>query len=274
MFFSTLSVDLFRQVTFTCIETEQDGKVFYITLNRPEKRNAFTPTMVNELAYALEYANARKDIWCVVIRANGPVFCAGMDLAVFQDPSLDVVNDTLPEPFKKVSLGDAFRLMNKPTIAKIEGNVYAGGFLIAGGCLFAVAAEQVEFSLPEVKRGIFPMQVVSTLLNFTSQREAMRLCVLGEPFGARLAQNMGMVSHVCIPAEIDAKLEALIDIILANSPYAITKGLETFRALGGIPHHAKFGFLADQLDKVRNSEDAQEGINAFKEKRQPSWTNN
>ena len=118
------------------------------------------------------------------------------------------------------------------------------------------------------------MQVVSTLLNFTSPREAMRLCVLGEPFGARLAQKMGMVSHVCSPAEIDTKLAALIDIILGNSPYAITKGIETFRALGDLPHYARFGFLADQLDKVRSSEDAQEGINAFKEKRQPSWTNN
>lgn len=274
MFFSTLSVDQYNKVKFTCIQTEQSGKVFYITLNRPQKRNAFTPTMINEIAYALEYANLKKDVWCVVILANGPVFCAGMDLAVFQDPASDVLNRSLPEPFKTVSLGDAFRLMTKPTIAKIEGNVYAGGFLIAGGCMFVVATENVEFSLPEVKRGVFPMQVVSTLLNFMSPREAMRLCVLGESINARMAQKMGLVSHICNAAEIDQKLGALIDTILGNSPYAITKGMETFRALADIPNHAKFGFLANQLDKIRESDDAQEGINAFKEKRQPSWTNN
>src|ERR1700761_1819432 len=115
MFFASSAVDRYNSVTFNFIATEQKGHVFYITLNRPEKRNAFTPTMVNELAYALEYANTRMDIWCVLIRANGPVFCAGMDLTVFQNPDLDTINQHLPEPFKPVLLGDAFRLMNKPT---------------------------------------------------------------------------------------------------------------------------------------------------------------
>lgn len=274
MFFATSAIGRYNNVTFNYIKTAQKGNVFYITLNRPEKRNAFTPTMVNELAYALEYANTQKNIWCVVIDANGPVFCAGMDLTVFQGPARDTINSTLPEPFKPVSLGDAFRLMNKPTIAKIEGNVYAGGFLIAGGCMFVIAADGVEFSLPEVKRGIFPMQVVSTLLNFMSPRQAMQLCILGESFSARAAQKLGMVSHVCNPADINEKLTGLIDTILDNSPYAIGKGIEAFRALSDIPNYAKFGFLAGQLDKIRQSEDANEGINAFKQKRKPEWTNN
>lgn len=274
MFFATSAIGRYNHVTFNYIETTQKGHVFYITLNRPEKRNAFTPTMVNELAYALEYANTQTNIWCVVIQANGPVFCAGMDLTVFQDPALDINNQSLPEPFKPVSLGDAFRLMNKPTIAKIEGNVYAGGFLIAGGCMFVVASESVEFSLPEVKRGIFPMQVVSTLLNFMPPRQAMQLCILGESFNARAAQKIGMVSHVCSPADMDEKFDALIDTILGNSPYAIGRGIEAFRALSDIPNYAKFGFLAEQLAKIRQSEDANEGINAFKQKRKPEWTNN
>jgi enoyl-CoA hydratase/carnithine racemase len=273
MFFTTLAVSRYNDVTFRYIETAQSGHVFYITLNRPEKRNAFTPTMVNELAYAMEYANAQKNIWCVVIAANGPVFCAGMDLTVFQDPSTDAVNPTLPEPIKPVSLGDAFRMLNKPTIARIEGNVYAGGFIIAGGCMFVVAADEVEFSLPEVKRGIFPMQVVSTLLNFMLPRQAMQLCVLGESFSARAAQKLGMVSHVCCQADMDEKLGSLIDALLNNSPYAISKGIAAFRALSDIPHYAKFGFLAEQLTRIRQSNDAQEGIAAFKEKRKPEWTN-
>lgn len=274
MFFATSAIGRYELVTFRYIETIQKGHVFYIILNRPEKRNAFTPTMVNELAYALEYANIQTDIWCVVIKANGPVFCAGMDLNVFQDPSLDMINHSLPKPFKPVSLGDAFRLMNKPTVARIEGNVYAGGFLIAGGCMFVVASDGVEFSLPEVKRGIFPMQVVSTLLNFMPPRQAMQLCILGESFSARAAQKIGMVSHVCATADMDEKLNALIDSILSNSPFAIGRGIEAFRALSDIPNYAKFGFLAEQLSRIRQSDDANEGINAFKQKRKPMWTNN
>ena len=273
MFFSSGEIDRFNLTTFKFIETEQAGHVFFITLNRPEKRNAFTPTMINELAFALAYANVQRDSWCVVIKANGPVFCAGMDLAVFQNPELDIINNSLPEPNKAVTIGDALRLMNKPVIAKVEGNVYAGGFLIVGGCTFVVAAEDVEFSLPEVKRGIFPMQVISTLQDLMSPKQALRLCILGEPFGAMAALNFGLVTHIAAGEKLNERIATLIDTILANSPHAISRGMETFRALPDIPGYARFGFLADQLTKIRNSADAQEGINAFREKRTPCWTN-
>ncbi|MGN6179765.1 MAG: enoyl-CoA hydratase-related protein [Mucilaginibacter sp.] len=273
MFFSLTDLERFKSAAFNFIETEVAGHTFFITLNRPEKRNAFTPVMVNELAFALAYANIQRDIWCVVIKANGPVFCAGMDLTVFQNPALDTFNMSVPEPLKTVTLGDAFRLMNKPTVAKIEGNVYAGGFLIVGGCTFAIADEEVEFSLPEVKRGIFPMQVIATLQNFMSAKQALRLCILGEPFGARAALNFGLVSHVCSKANLEDKLAILLNNILGNSPNAINAGIVTFRALPDIPDYAKSGFLIEQLAKLRQSADAQEGIEAFKQKREPSWHN-
>jgi enoyl-CoA hydratase/carnithine racemase len=273
MFFSSGQIDRFNLTIFKFIETEQAGHVFFITLNRPEKRNAFTPTMINELAFALAYADVQRDIWCVVVKANGPVFCAGMDLAVFQNPEMDIINSSLPEPNKAVTIGNALRLMNKPVIAKVEGDVYAGGFLIVGGCTFVVAGEDVEFSLPEVKRGIFPMQVISTLQDLMSPKQALRLCILGEPFSARAALNFGLVTHVAASGKLNERLATLINSILANSPFAISRGMETFRALPDIPDYAKFGFLADQLTKIRKSADAQEGINAFREKREPSWTN-
>ena len=273
MFFSSGDIDRFNLTKFNFIETERVGHIFYITLNRPEKRNAFTPTMINELAFALAYANIQRDSWCVVIKANGPVFCAGMDLSVFQNPDLDVINKSLPEPNKAITIGDALRLMNKPVIAKVEGNVYAGGFLIVGGCTFVVASEDVEFSLPEVKRGIFPMQVISTLQDLMSPKQALRLCILGEPFSARVALNCGLVTHVTTSNNLNDRLAALIHTILDNSPYAISRGMETFRAISDIPDYAKFGFLSDQLAKIRQSADAQEGVNAFREKRKPTWTN-
>jgi methylglutaconyl-CoA hydratase len=274
MFFSLADIDRFKQTFFNFIETEQADHVFFITLNRPEKRNAFTPAMINELAFALAYANSKREIWCVVLKANGPVFCAGMDLSVFKNPELDTINKSLPEPSRTITIGDAFRLMNKPTIAKVEGNVYAGGFLMVGGCTFVLAAEDVEFSLPEVKRGIFPMQVISTLQNLMSPRQALRLCILGEPVSARTALNLGLVSHVVARGNLNDRLNILINTILANSPFAISKGMETFRALVDIPEYAKFGFLTDQLAKIKQSADAQEGIDAFKGKRPPKWTNN
>ena len=273
MFYSITDIEKFSRVAFNFIKTEQEGQVFWVTLNRPEKRNAFSPTMVNELAFALAFANLQKDIWCVVIRANGPVFCAGMDLNVFQQPELDNANETLPKPVQKVSIGDALRLMNKPTIAQIEGNVYAGGFLIVGGCTLAVSTDTAEFSLPEVKRGIFPMQVLSTLLEFTNPKQAMRHCILGENLSAQAAQKLGLLSHVCPQNEVKDQVIKLTQTILSNSPYAISKGMDTLRRLQIIPPDARFGFLAEQLENLRTSDDAQEGAEAFREKRAPIWKN-
>ena len=273
MFYSIADIEKFSGVTFNFIETVQEGHTFYITLNRPEKRNAFTPTMVNELVFALEYVNQQRDIWCVVIRANGPVFCAGMDLNVFQNPELDTVNPLLPKPMQPISIGDGFRLMNKPTIAQVEGHVYAGAFLIVGGCTFVVAAETAEFSLPEVKRGIFPMQVLATLLEFTTPKQAMQLCILGEAISAQTARELGLVGHVCTPDEVKTEVDKLVQKILSNSPYAIGKGMEALRELPGVAPDERFSFLAKRLDAIRLSEDAQEGINAFREKRKPVWKN-
>jgi enoyl-CoA hydratase/carnithine racemase len=273
MFFSPNDTDNFHRVSFNFIETTLDEHLFTITLDRPEKRNAFTPTMVNELGFALAFAQSNKDIWCILIKANGPVFCAGMDLAVFQDPELDKVNKSLPEPKKMVSLGDAFRLLDKPTIAQVEGAVLAGGFLIVGGCTFVVALEETQFSLPEVKRGLFPMQVISTLLTMTSAKEALRMCILADVYDAHQAKTIGLVSHVASKETINDTCRSLIDAIISNSPFAISKGLQAFRALQDIPEYAKFGFLASQLAEIRASDDAQEGISAFKEKRTPQWKN-
>jgi len=273
MYFSLMAIGKFARVKFNFIEVEEQGHVFKIILNRPDKRNAFTPTMVNELAYALSYAQHKTEIWCVMVEARGPVFCSGMDLNVFQNPELDHHNETLPQPKSLITIGDAFRMLNKPSIAKIQGAVMAGGFLLVGGCTFAVAVEEAAFSLPEVKRGIFPLQVISTLLNMMSPRQAMQMCILAETFSATKAQEVGIISHVCTKDTLDETCDKLIETILGHSPYAIGKGFEAFKALENLPEMARYMYLADQLAKIRISEDAQEGINAFKEKRKPVWKN-
>jgi methylglutaconyl-CoA hydratase len=273
MFYSLMAIGRFARVKFNFIEVEESGHLFKIILNRPDKRNAFTPTMVNELAYALAYAQTNKDIWCVMVEANGPVFCSGMDLNVFQNPELDHHNPTLPEPKSVITIGDAFRALNKPSIAKIQGAVMAGGFLVVGGCTFAVATADVQFSLPEVKRGIFPLQVISTLLNITSPRKAMQMCILAETFSAEKALEIGIVSHLCVKENIDETCQALVNTIISHSPYAIGKGFEAFRALESLPEYAQYMYLADQLAKIRVSDDAKEGIDAFREKRNAVWKN-
>jgi enoyl-CoA hydratase/carnithine racemase len=271
--FSQTDIANFANVPFNFITTEQTGHLFTITLNRPEKRNAFTPTMVNEIAFALSHAQQQNEIWCVLIKANGPVFCAGMDLNVFQNPELDKPNQRLPVPTAPINLGDAFRVLNKPSIAKVEGAVLAGGFLITTCCTFVVADENAEFSLPEVKRGIFPMQVMSALLNITTPAKALQMCITAEAYSGQVAKEFGLISHLSTKENIDEACNLLVETITSHSPFAISKGIESFRELQNIPEDERFGFLVGRLEEIKNSADAKEGIDAFREKRKPVWKN-
>ncbi len=273
MFFDLEDISIFHRVSFNFIKVQREAHVFTLTLARSEKRNAFTPTMIHEIAFALAYAESEKDIWCIVINAEGPVFCAGMDLKVFQNPSLDIFNIHLPKPIKEINLGDAFRYLTKPTLAKVEGSVFAGGFLILCGCTFVLALEHAEFSLPEVKRGLFPMQVISSLLQIMSYKKALQLCLLADTYSSREAKEMGLITTLCSPQSIQEELDKLIKKLCSHAPLAMSKGFETFKKLSSIPEEDRFSYMAKQLDELRNSIDAEEGIKAFQEKREPIWKN-
>lgn len=273
MFFTESDIQIYSKVNFQLIKIKHEGKLFTITLNRPEKRNAFTPTMLQELAFALAYAHQSQDIWCVLIEAEGPAFCAGMDLTIFQNPALDITNESLPKPTKEITIGDALKNLEKPCIAKVEGSVFAGGFLIIGGCSFVVSVDDALYGLPEVKRGIFPMQVMATLLKIMPQRKAMEMAILGKNYSAKEAFELGIVTHLSSKENIGQDTETLINSILENSPFAIKKGFEAMNNFQNLPENQQHHYLLGILQEIRESEDAKEGILAFKEKRKPVWRN-
>ncbi len=273
MFYTDSDIQKFASVEFKLIKIQQNGNLFTITLNRAEKRNAFTPTMLQELAFALEFAHAKDDIWCVLIEAEGPAFCSGMDLSIFQNPALDIKNESLPKSIKEITIGNALKNLEKPCIAKVQGSVFAGGFLIIGGCSLVVSVDDALFGLPEVKRGIFPMQVMATLLKIMPQRKAMEMAILGKNYSAKEAFDLGIVTHLSTKENIEQDTKGLINSILENSPFAIKKGFKAMNNFPLLPENDQHKYLLGILQEIRDSEDAKEGILAFKEKRKPVWKN-
>jgi methylglutaconyl-CoA hydratase len=271
LFFKEEDIAQFDTVRFLYIKTSLKGYVFEITLNRPEKRNAFTPTMVSEIAFALAYAKNQVGIRCVVIRAEGPVFCAGADLNAFHDATADQKNETLPEPTEEIRLGDAFASLFKPCIAQVEGSVFAGGFLIICGCTFVVSVPEAGFSLPEVKRGIWPMQVMASLLDVIPKRKILEMSVTGKSYTAGEALGWGLVTQTAERERIGQEVDQLADLICSNAPYAIKSGMEALRDVSGIEADKRHTYLKSRLEKLLISEDAKEGTTAFKEKRTPVW---
>ncbi|MCF0057448.1 enoyl-CoA hydratase/isomerase family protein [Dyadobacter sp. CY356] len=271
LFFKEEDIEKFDTVRFLYIKTSLKGHVVEIILNRPEKRNAFTPTMASEIAFALAYAENRHEIRCVIIKAEGTVFCAGADLNAFHDSTADQKNQTLPEPIEEIRLGDAFANLHKPCIAQVEGSVFAGGFLIVCGCTFVVSIPEANFSLPEVKRGIWPMQVMASLLEIIPKRKMLEMSITGKSYSAEEAMNFGLVTQIAEKEIIENEVNNLANQICLNAPYAIKSGMETLQNLSDIAENNRHNYLKAQLDKLLKSEDAKEGTAAFKEKRTPTW---
>lgn len=270
-FYTEEDIQAFDNVRFLHIQTAKAGHLFTLTLSRPEKRNAFTPTMAEEIIFALAYAHYEADIRCVVLKAEGPVFCAGADLNAFHDTSANALNPTLPVIREEARLGDAFNELLKPCIAQIEGPVLAGGFLMICGCTFVFSVPEATFSLPEVKRGIWPMQVMASLLPIMSQRKILEMSITGKAYSGREALEMGLVTHLTGKDAIASEVNALASQICNSAPLAIQSGIQGLQKIQNLPQSEQHAFLKSELYKLLQTEDAKEGALAFKEKRGPNW---
>jgi len=258
----------FSAQRFAFLEIEEADHVLRITLDRAEKKNAIHPQMLNELAYAMQYAHYQKDIWVIVMQAKGNVFCAGADLKAMA--GLVEPNDsTIPNPDGTLLIGELFNKVHKPTIAKITGDVYAGGFFFLAGCNIVLAQGNVKFGLPEVKRGIYPFQVMAALMKVMPSRKVLDWCIRGYNLPVHEAERYGLVTQVVDPSEIETETLKILNELKQNSPLAISKGLEAYDHIQ--PNAEQHKYLMKMLQQTIASKDGQEGLKAFREKRTPKW---
>ncbi len=271
MLYTEKETNSLKSLTFAHLLVEEKDHLFTITLNRPEKKNAMNPVILRELAFALAYAHHAAAVWAVVIAAKGDVFCAGADLKAFSDKNPEPTVSTIPNPEKEIVIGDIFSQLHKPCIAKVSASVYAGGFLIICGCTHVISVPEAKFGLPEVKRGIWPFQVMQSMLQVMPARAVLDFCMRAKTVDAQEALNLGLVSQI-VPAEkLDEAVQNLTAEILQYSPSAIRLGLKAFDELKSKPAAEAHSFLKQMLADVIHTEDAKEGIAAFTEKRQPVW---
>jgi len=225
-----------------------------VTLARPEKRNAFTPTMVNEIAHAFQDANDDDSVKVVMLKAEGSVFCAGMDLKTFQDADLDIRNPHVKN--KDISFGEVFANLYKPSIAIVEGNVIAGAFLIVAGCTYVFCSENVQFRLPELDLGIFPFQVMASLLQVMPEKKMLQLCLHTDYFSAREAMEYGLVDGFLEDVDIESFLARFKNM----SSSAVLAGFKAARELPTVAHRDRYNFLLRSLHELKSSEDVKNRI--------------
>jgi len=248
---------------------ERQGDIVRLTINRPQRRNALTDGVLLGLRDAVVAASRDKSVRAIVLTGAGDkAFCAGADLTPGDTPfQPDFSRLTLP-------MADLMRAVHDchvPIIGRINGVCMAGGMGLFGMCDMAIAVEDARFGMPEVKVGIFPMQILIVLRDLIPPRFLNEMCITGRPIDAHAAQGLGLLNKVVPVAELDQAVDALVAEIIAVSPMAVRRGKYALRAVESMHFHELVAFTETAISAMIQTEDAREGLAAFNERRPPQW---
>jgi enoyl-CoA hydratase len=246
-----------------------DG-VATLALDEPETRNALSDALLAELLAALERAREDPEVRCVVLAStHDTVFSAGGNLAGFAADVPLVHKHLGTELFPKVftALGE----LGKPSLCAARGHVLAGGLGLALACDLVLASERATFGTPEIDVGVFPFMIMALLLRNVGRKKAVELLLLGERVDAREAERLGLVNRVLAPEDFDAGVADWASRLAAKSPLMMRLGKDALWRQGDMPLEDAWDFLRAQLTIAFSTEDIQEGVAAFFEKREPEW---
>ncbi len=255
---------------FSCLLYAVEDYVCTITLNRPEKRNALSAQLVNELIYALETAGEDDGVRVVVLTGAGKAFCAGGDLSQMSGGGKGGGSE-IPYRGGFVELNEAFRAVNKPVVAKIRRYALAGGLGLVCNCHFAFAEDTATFGTPEIHRGLFPMMIMASIFRTVPRRKGLELVLGGERVSAADAQGMGLISHSVPADDLDDAVDAFAQSLVDRPPAVMKLGLEAYHTQSDMEYSAALPYLNEMLMKCLSTKDAQKGLMAFMTKQKPDW---
>lgn len=245
------------------LEISRSGRVLTLRLNRPEKRNALNAELCRRLVRAMEAADSDPAIGAIVLAANGPAFCAGMDLAEVRPDNPDEINLAHEQLF---TIGTR---MVKPLIGVIAGPALGGGTGLVANCHIGIASEHATFGLTEIRLGLWPFLVFRVVTAAVGERRAVEMALTGRTFAAREAKELGLIHEVAMdPGE---RAREVAEGIAASSPTSIRSGMAFVHEVRGRNWRDAGEIAARVRNEVFQTADFREGILAFREKRRPKW---
>ncbi|MGH9274193.1 MAG: enoyl-CoA hydratase/isomerase family protein [Acidimicrobiales bacterium] len=256
---------------FDAVRYEVRDRVARVTIDRPERRNALSWSVMRELREAVALAKADDEVRVLVLTGAGErAFSAGADLGGMADgagfAALHEGRGELAHLLRELyGLG-------KPTIARVRGYALAGGFGLALACDLVVAADDATFGTPEIDVGLWPHMITVPLVRSMPPKRALELMLTGRRVTAVEAEQIGFVTRVVPVAELDAAVDELAATLAAKSPTAMRMGRDSFYAVWDQTVDASLRLLHPLLTITASTEDASAGIAAFAEKRPPEWT--
>jgi enoyl-CoA hydratase/carnithine racemase len=253
------------------VRYEVDGAVARITIDRPERHNAMSFQVMQELAESLDLARVDDSVRVVVLTGAGErAFCAGADLGgIGSNAGPTRMHEARGGP---AAIFKALWHLGKPTIARVRGYCLAGGFGLALSCDFVVASEDSTFGAPEIDIGLWPYQITVPMIRSMPPKVALDLMLTGRKVKAAEGERMGFVSRLVPAADLDATVDELAATLAGRSAVVTRWGRNAFYRVVDMAGEDALDYLHAMLTVATHTDDAAEGLTAFAEKRKPKWT--
>lgn len=256
---------------YTTLKYEKDGRIGRVTFNRPEIHNAFNGTVITEMSSLFSELEKDDDLRVILLTGAGKSFCAGADLNWMRE----VVNQSFEENLAESNaLADLFYQIytfKRPVIGRINGAAIGGGTGFVAVCDIAIAARSAKFSFSEVKIGVVPACIGPYVIRKMGEGKARELFITGERMKAMRAFEVGLVNKVVDDDHLDREVDELLKVILTSGPEAVAMAKKLVSEVPLMtPDQFKL-FTAEMIARLRISDEGQEGMDAFLNKRKPNW---
>ncbi|MBN8556708.1 MAG: enoyl-CoA hydratase/isomerase family protein [Proteobacteria bacterium] len=256
----------------TAIRTDVQGHVATVTLSRPEVRNAFNDEVIAELSQAFTTLGDDARVRAIVLAAEGPAFCAGADLNWMRRMADYTREENLADAAQLAFMLRVIYECPKPTIARVQGDVYAGGMGLVAACDMAVSVDTAHYCLSEVKLGLIPATISPYVIRAMGPRAAHRWFLTAERFCAAEAHRIGFVHEVVSAERLDATVGELLKALTSASPHAVKACKQLVRDVAERDiTRLLIERTVEGIADIRASDEGKEGVQSFLQKRKPAW---
>ncbi len=264
--------NLLSPARYTTIETVYASGIAQVWLNRPDLRNAMNDVMFVELYDAIGAAIADDTVRVILLAGRGKAFCAGGDLTWMKTARSMSAEEARKDSVKLAMVLRQIYESPKPVVARVQGSAFAGGMGLVCACDIAIASSDAKFCLSEVKLGLIPAMISPYVIKAMGEPNARRYMLTAEILDAAEAYRIGVVHDIAQPQDFDFKVNAILGHLIQGSPNALNETKRLIRDVVTMPiGDLVMNETAARIAQVRATDDAQEGIAAFFEKRKPSW---
>ena len=257
---------------YQTILCDYKDSIAYVTLNRPDIHNAFNDVMIQELMDVFGNIDKRADIRVVVVSGKGKSFCAGADLNWMRKVKDYTFEQNLRESLELSDMLFCMYSCSKPTIARVNGAAIGGGTGLVAVCDIAIAASTAKFSFSEVKIGLIPACISPYVVKKCGEGKCREFFLTGERMTAERALGAGLINKVVAIEELDSAVAQYTSQLVSSGPEAIARCKDLLRNVPHMSYDDVKRYTAEVIARIRGSEEGQEGMNAFLEKRKPRWS--